>query len=616
MNNNDLVIGFDEGDLVVADITPRRRVVSTRCLLHRVEAPASGSTARCSRSSLAAARADNFYYPPEWEPSQGSLNKFHGQHALRERARKLDQGILIIRFEMPFNIWCGGCNSMIAKGVRFNAEKKQVGNYYSTKIWSFAMKSACCKHEIVIQTNPKNCEYVIISGAQKKTEDFDIEDAETFELPADEERGKLADPFYRLEHQEEDLKKKKEAEPVIVRLQRQSDARHSDDYYLNKTLRAQLRSQKKRVTEEENASKKRGLGIRLLPATEQDSATAKSVKFSAKFDKNRKDKRALISSESIFSGVSSYSMSDKRKRELESKRRKICATSASSLLAGRVKPSSWSQPSSKQKGTHYAMAGLNTCLVIHNQDTTAHYLLNCKIGISHVTCGKNLSAVRLETTKMLLEPLKLLKQVDAQLNMTQGTLGGMGTLYLKYLHTLAERTELGRLTAPSLLRLVDEAVLRSGSRSYFNGKMSSEIWDALDQMLERGSSAFSNPQKFGCFLVMDPNNPTSINSALRYWGCTIQAGAQVSGAFGITSQQENLESFERAKKEFSPLPSAFVSRLSMNNPIDWSILLQDTSNEDARHLLNSVSSQGGDMPSAVRFDIKRKSATLFMPGFD
>lgn len=48
------------------------------------------------------------------------------------------------------------------------------------------MKSACCKHEIVIQTDPKNCEYVIISGAQRKNEDFDVEDAETFELPADE----------------------------------------------------------------------------------------------------------------------------------------------------------------------------------------------------------------------------------------------------------------------------------------------------------------------------------------------------------------------------------------------------------------------------------------------
>lgn len=48
------------------------------------------------------------------------------------------------------------------------------------------MKSPCCKHEIVIQTDPKNTEYVIISGAQKKTEDFDVEDAETLLLPADE----------------------------------------------------------------------------------------------------------------------------------------------------------------------------------------------------------------------------------------------------------------------------------------------------------------------------------------------------------------------------------------------------------------------------------------------
>ncbi|KAK7348881.1 hypothetical protein VNO80_23627 [Phaseolus coccineus] len=326
---------------------------------------------------------------------------------------------------------------------------------------------------------------------------------------------------------------------------------------------------------------------------------------------------------------------------------------------------------------HYALAGLNTCLVIHNQDTTADYLLNCKIGTSHIACSKNLSAVRLETTKMLLEPLKLLKQADAQLNMTQGTLGGIvgeelgilpgmdsillvlalerlvgflgiaasksqqdkfdliiydgisseetlriiggsskARLYLKYLRTLAEKTEVGRLAAPSLLRLVDEAMLISSSRSYFNGKMSSEIWDTLDQMLERGSSAFLNPQKFGCFLVMDPNSPTSINSALRYWGCTIQAGAQVSGAFGITSQQDNLESLERAKKEFSPLPSAFISRLLMNNPIDWGRVLLDTDNEGARHLLNSLPSQVGVMPSPVRFDIKRRAVTLFMPGFD
>ncbi|KAF8389806.1 hypothetical protein HHK36_024325 [Tetracentron sinense] len=301
-------------------------------------------------SSLAAARADNFYYPPEWTPNQGSLNKFHGQHALRERARKIDQGILIIRFEMPYNIWCGGCNSMIAKGVRFNSEKKQVGNYYSTKIWSFSMKSACCKHEIVIQTDPKNCEYVIISGAQRKTEEFDVEDAETFELPADEVRGKLADPFYRLEHQEEDLEKKKEAEPVLVRLQRVSDARHSDDYALNKALRAQLRNQKKRVIEEEAASRKIGLGIRLLPTTEEDATTASRVKFSSKFDRNRKEKRAAINAAPIFPGSSGSCFPTNKRLELETKRRKIMAAAASNLLVGGFKPSSWSQGPSSANG--------------------------------------------------------------------------------------------------------------------------------------------------------------------------------------------------------------------------------------------------------------------------
>lgn len=57
-------------------------------------------------------------------------------------------------------------------------------------------------------------------------------------------------------------------------------------------------------------------------------------------------------------------------------------------------------------------------------------------------------------------------------------------LYMKYLRNLAEKTDLGRLAAPSLLRLVDEAMKISSSRSYFNGRTSSEIWDTLDQLLE------------------------------------------------------------------------------------------------------------------------------------
>ena len=61
----------------------------------------------------------NKYYPPDYDPSKGGLNKWQGTHALRERAKKIHLGILVIRFEMPYNIWCDGCSNHIGMGVRW-----------------------------------------------------------------------------------------------------------------------------------------------------------------------------------------------------------------------------------------------------------------------------------------------------------------------------------------------------------------------------------------------------------------------------------------------------------------------------------------------------------------
>ncbi|RVW65107.1 Uncharacterized protein, chloroplastic [Vitis vinifera] len=250
------------------------------------------------------------------------------------------------------------------------------------------------------------------------------------------------------------------------------------------------------------------------------------------------------------------------------------------------------------------------------QDPTAEYLLNCKIGTSPIICNNNLSAVRLETTKMLLEPLHLLKKADAELNITQGVLEGWvvgeelgvlpgmdsvftllalerletlrmigvtsrARLYLKYLRNMAERTDIGRLAGPSLLRLVDEAMSLSTRGSNLNGKMSSEIWDILERALERGSSAFGEPREFGCYLVVDPNNPASVSSALRYWGCAIQAGAQVSGAFGTASPHSDVES-EEIVKNFSPLPFALCPHVPMGSLPDWNAIISSNPSEDAR----------------------------------
>lgn len=57
-------------------------------------------------------------------------------------------------------------------------------------------------------------------------------------------------------------------------------------------------------------------------------------------------------------------------------------------------------------------------------------------------------------------------------------------LYLKYLRSLAEKTDLGRVAGPSLLRLADEALTLSERGTNLNGKLSSEIWDYLEKALE------------------------------------------------------------------------------------------------------------------------------------
>ena len=82
-------------------------------------------------------------------------------------------------------------------GVRYNAEKKKIGNYYSTPIYSFRCKCHLCDGWFEIQTDPKvrvsaisapvapltqsssltqNTRYVVVSGARQKDEEWDPEE--------------------------------------------------------------------------------------------------------------------------------------------------------------------------------------------------------------------------------------------------------------------------------------------------------------------------------------------------------------------------------------------------------------------------------------------------------
>ncbi|XP_066472755.1 probable splicing factor YJU2B [Tiliqua scincoides] len=250
----------------------------------------------------------NKYYPPDFDPAKHvSLNKYRNSHPLRERARKLSQGILIIRFEMPYNIWCDGCQNHIGMGVRYNAEKKKVGNYYTTPIYRFRMKCHLCPNHIEMQTDPANCDYVIVSGARRKEERWDPEANEQVVATAHEEKQKLEmDAMYQLEHGAKDQSKLQRALPTLQNIQEAQSA-WKDDFALNSLLRQKFREEKKVLQEEEKKDlalqTKASLSIPLVQESEEDRHLAALLKYQSlgSYEDKQKQKRNAIADRPWFS---------------------------------------------------------------------------------------------------------------------------------------------------------------------------------------------------------------------------------------------------------------------------------------------------------------------------
>ncbi|XP_053860773.1 LOW QUALITY PROTEIN: probable splicing factor YJU2B [Vidua macroura] len=253
-------------------------------------------------------KGTNKYYPPDFDPAKhGSLNKYHRSHPLRERARKLSQGILVIRFEMPFNIWCDGCQNHIGMGVRYNAEKKKVGTYYTTPVYRFRMKCHLCVNYIELQTDPGNCDYVIVSGARRKEERWEPGDSGQVLPTTPEQRERLAmDAMFRLEHGVSDRGVLERATPALARLQQAQHA-WKDDFGLNSRLRRRFREEKKTLKEEEEEAAalraKAGLSIPLLREEEEDRRLAALLTLRApdSYEEKQRLKRSEISQRSWFS---------------------------------------------------------------------------------------------------------------------------------------------------------------------------------------------------------------------------------------------------------------------------------------------------------------------------
>lgn len=197
---------------------------------------------------------------------------------------------------MPFAIWCTTCKpheTIIGQGVRFNAEKKKVGNYYSTPVYSFRMKHTACGGWIEIRTDPKHTAYVVTEGARKR----DTGDDDAQQPPAVAGLGEVAlrlggkqvdgeeDPLARLEGKFVDKKRAETESSRILELQKRQ-ARDWDDPYeksrrLRRTFRVERKGLERAEANREALKDKMSLGIDLVDETEEDRARAGFVEFGA-----------------------------------------------------------------------------------------------------------------------------------------------------------------------------------------------------------------------------------------------------------------------------------------------------------------------------------------------
>lgn len=244
------------------------------------------------------------YVPPD---AEGVLtaNQASGKgHALGARASKLkSEGILTVRFEMPFAVWCDTCTAahneathknpvLIGQGVRFNAEKKRIGNYYSSPIYSFRMRHAACGGWIEMHTDPKNTAYVVVAGGRKRADASSSSSSttpddslvSTLVIPtAHEQAAQRETAFATLEKTIADraalAASKERIDEIEAASARQWDDPYARNQALRKTFRVGRHAREREAAKADNIKERMGLGIELLPESEEDAQRARLIEF-------------------------------------------------------------------------------------------------------------------------------------------------------------------------------------------------------------------------------------------------------------------------------------------------------------------------------------------------
>lgn len=206
---------------------------------------------------MADRKSQQKYIPPDFDPEvHGTVNRYHGRVASSEP---------VIRFEMPVHVWCLGCNSVIARGIRFNAKKTKAGMYHSSPIWEFSMKCRFCPQQFVIRTDPKAGDFTYVSGLKPRA------GSEGVELVL----GGTPDGFAGVEEKKRRAAAAERAEAGLKVAAGISKRRYGDPFAANSMARAARRAaEAKKKADAEAAAKAQPL--KLLATADQTRAAARA----------------------------------------------------------------------------------------------------------------------------------------------------------------------------------------------------------------------------------------------------------------------------------------------------------------------------------------------------
>jgi hypothetical protein len=131
------------------------------------------------------------YYPGDFDPSLLTRSKNH----------KTSHQIQVINFVCPFrSMRCLSCGAYTTKGKKFYNSPKHISpdTYLGVKIVRLHCKCPSCAAEIIIETDPKNMDYRIVSGAKRGYEVWcdneRVNDTEEQRLERLERETQEADP--------------------------------------------------------------------------------------------------------------------------------------------------------------------------------------------------------------------------------------------------------------------------------------------------------------------------------------------------------------------------------------------------------------------------------------